>query len=213
MPNTPDIPDLLPGPNLRPESPHPKQACTSISHDDAFGTTRTNSQQNSVLPQLQPSTSPCGRLALVAPPGFEHLRAHPPASIGNQISPGETICESHGHPISDSIFSGPLRYSTEIFYNQVPSPGPVSGSSFTPDAVILGNTPSAGIELSSQAPFARTTSVDPSQERVDSSFLPMHRCFALASTRVVRLVASSEPYVMNYKILTVLLLVRQKSAM
>lgn len=213
MPDPPAIAALLPESNACPENPRPKQACISISHD-AFDTTKTNSQQTPELSQLQPSTPPFGRLALGAPPGLNTSDLIHLLPLVISIPPAATVCESQGHPTSDSISNNQPRYSTEIFYNQVLFPETVSDSSFTPDAVILGNTPSGVDELSNQALVAGKISVDHSPDSVDTSSLPMHKCFALASTRVVRFDALKKLFLMDYLVTyCTSYLVRQNTAM
>lgn len=189
-PTSTDMADTLakvaPGPNEWPDNPRPGQTRISISHD-ASDTNRMNNQQTLLLPQLRPSTPPFGSLALGAPPGFEHRRPHSPDSIGNQMTLAKTVSESQRLKAPYSTFSSRPLYPTEIFHKRVPPPGVIFGSSSTPDAVIFSNYPPPDVKSSSQASVAGASVFYQSSESLATSSLPMHKCFALASTRVVRL--------------------------
>ncbi|KAJ4392040.1 hypothetical protein N0V93_005661 [Gnomoniopsis smithogilvyi] len=167
-----------------PGSPRPRPACAIIIGHDVHETNIPSGEDAPVLPPIAPAGPVFGRWARGAPPGFEHLRPRPSDLAGDQIPPAGTVFGTQGHPPPSLIFGSQPPYPTEIFHSQIPPPGAIFGNQTPPDEVVFGNHPSPGGISGKQPPSLNAVFDTHSHNNSDPPLRPMHKCFALASTRV-----------------------------
>lgn len=179
--------DSLPGSDVCPGSPRPRQACVFVN-DNNRDAGQANDEEPPILPPIASGGSFFGRWTQDAPPGFEHLRSHPPASTSGQIPLARTIFGTEGYPPPGATYGSESAYSTEIFHRRTPSPGAIFGHPPPPNAAVFGNNPRSSAIFGNRPPSPDADAGFGIHTPYNIGYFPnpMHKCFALASTRVVR---------------------------